>query len=333
MSRFTVERIPEHHDGADAYELRDSAAGSSARLVPARGINLLSFVGSVDECPVETILGPTPDQASASAFTFGNAILFPFPNRIRQSRFRWRGREYPLRPNWRGEHQIHGLITDHPWSLVRAAGTEAGALLHSRLVPTDDPVVAEQYPFPCRLDMIYTLCGGALRVDVTIENTGEGEMPFGFGMHPYFRMPLAAGGDRARCLVEVPAGRQWALDGDCLPTGEVVPVPPERDFRRLRAIGDLSLDDVYTDVAFAGDSTRCRLSDPAAEVELQVEFGRQFREIVVYAPPSRPTICFEPYTCPTDAANLEDRGVPAGVLTLAPGASWSAWVVIRVGRG
>ena len=49
-----------------------------------------------------------------------------------------------------------------------------------------------------------------------------------------------------------------------------------------------------------------------------MESDAQFRELVVYTPPGRDAICFEPYTCPTDAINLEARGIPAGVIVLAP---------------
>ena len=60
-----------------------------------------------------------------------------------------------------------------------------------------------------------------------------------------------------------------------------------------------------------------------------MEADAQFREWVVYTPPGRDTICFEPYTCPTDAVNLEARGVPAGVIVLAPQETFAASVRIK----
>jgi aldose 1-epimerase len=41
-------------------------------------------------------------------------------------------------------------------------------------------------------------------------------------------------------------------------------------------------------------------------------------------PPHREAVCLEPYTCTTDAANLQPRGIDAGWLTLEPGQRWSA---------
>jgi aldose 1-epimerase len=39
-------------------------------------------------------------------------------------------------------------------------------------------------------------------------------------------------------------------------------------------------------------------------------------------------LCIEPYTCATDALNLQARGVDAGLLTLPPGGRWSAGYTI-----
>jgi aldose 1-epimerase len=49
-----------------------------------------------------------------------------------------------------------------------------------------------------------------------------------------------------------------------------------------------------------------------------VESDAIFRELVVYTPPGRRSICFEPYTCPTDAPNLTARGLNVGLIELAP---------------
>ena len=44
-----------------------------------------------------------------------------------------------------------------------------------------------------------------------------------------------------------------------------------------------------------------------------------FRELVLYAPDSRPIVCFEPYTCVTNAFNLENQGIDSGLIRLKPG--------------
>jgi aldose 1-epimerase len=51
---------------------------------------------------------------------------------------------------------------------------------------------------------------------------------------------------------------------------------------------------------------------------------------VAFTPPHRQGLCLEPYTCTTDAVNLQQRGVDAGWLVLPPGATWSGVVEMVV---
>ena len=53
-----------------------------------------------------------------------------------------------------------------------------------------------------------------------------------------------------------------------------------------------------------------------------------FREVVVYTPPNRDAVCLEPYTCVTDAINLQSRGIDAGWRVLEPGAEFRTWIDI-----
>ena len=74
--------------------------------------------------------------------------------------------------------------------------------------------------------------------------------------------------------------------------------------------------------------SRCVIENGDTGHGMVLESDAQFRELVIYTPPGRDTICFEPYTCPTDAINLEARDIPAGVIVLAPDETFSASVRI-----
>ena len=55
-------------------------------------------------------------------------------------------------------------------------------------------------------------------------------------------------------------------------------------------------------------------------VRLDVLASKDFRDLVVFTPPHRHAVCLEPYTCITDAANLQAKGVDAG---------WRVWLPAR----
>jgi aldose 1-epimerase len=119
--------------------------------------------------------------------------------------------------------------------------------------------------------------------------------------------------------VTVPAAAYWELD-HLLPTGRVIPVSGDNDLREGKPFAGMKWDDVFTQIVVDERKhvSRCIIDDQTLALRTVVESDTVFREIVVYTPPERRAICFEPYTCPTDAPNLAERGLDAGLIVLPP---------------
>ena len=119
-----------------------------------------------------------------------------------------------------------------------------------------------------------------------------------------------------------PAGTKVVLRGalDGLSDDEVDRLQPENGADTLYT--RLALDDP------GAGTWSSRYLDPAAGAEVVVTADAAFREAILFAPSTRPVLCIEPYTCATDALNLQARGVDAGLLTLPPGGRWSAGYTI-----
>jgi aldose 1-epimerase len=118
---------------------------------------------------------------------------------------------------------------------------------------------------------------------------------------------------------------------DSLPTGNLIDLEGQYDLRQPRSTSDLVLDDIFTDlIADVDGVVRCRLIDQASQVETVVESNiAQFRHVVVYTPPApRQAICIEPNSSPTDAFNLQARGIDSDMIVLKPGEAASFEVVI-----
>ncbi|MHB1133744.1 MAG: aldose epimerase family protein [Chloroflexota bacterium] len=324
----TVERDPTF--GVPAYVLRDLVAGSRARVLPALGNSLTSFVVALPGREQEVMLRPLPEERLPRATHYGNPILFPFPNRVRKGVFTFQKHTYRLDPNTAEGHHNHGLVRDQAWQVAAAGPTARGAELRSRIVGERFGEVMRQFPFPFDLSITYTLRDNSLRLDAVVRNTGSRPLPMGFGIHPYFQLPLHAGGRPTDCRLQIPATRMWVLDADKIPTGRSEAVPPALDFRTPRRMSEAELDHVFADLVREDGVATCRLQDPQAGAEVLVRFGPEFPVLVVYAPADRPTICFEPYTCLTDAANLQAAGVEAGLQVLPAGGGWRGSVLFAV---
>lgn len=308
----------ESRGGGKVYTLHDDASGASASILPSYGFNLfdlrLPVAGQVR--PVIVSEPNWADQPKNPARN-GVPILFPYPNRVRDAAYQFQGKSYRL-PVGLAPNAIHGFALDAPWTVIEEKADESGASLTGRYqISWSTPKMLEHWPTDAILEVGYRLSGRTLTMSITVNNPTAGKLPYGFGIHPYFRLPLA-GGDPEKTQVILPASKEWVLE-QFLPTGERREVEARVDFRKGQPRKGLKLDDVLTGLAFENDRCVCRLVDknlPGAEFRLS--FDRNFRELVVYTPPREDdVISLEPYTQTTDAINLATKGVDGGLRTLA----------------
>lgn len=322
----------------DPITLQDPESASTARIAPGLGFNCFEFRAEVGGERLEVIAcDPAFAEAQSRAdpplsLAGGNGIpiLFPFPNRIRNGRYTWEGQEYQLSSSnvpFLGENAIHGFCLDRPWRLVDRGDHFAVGRFQLSL---DAPDRLDSWPADGLIEVRYELRAGCLRADVRIANPGEVPFPWGFGTHPYFRLPLAARSDPKHCLIEAPAAEQWEL-ADLLPTGNRIPVPPEKDLRDGAYFDILQLDDFYTGVDARRGVIEHLLMDEAAGLQVVQRCDAALRELVVFTPPDRKSVCLEPYTCATDAVNLHQRGIDAGWRILEPGEEFRTWIEVRPG--
>lgn len=255
----------------------------------------------------------------------GFPVLFPFPNRIRDGRFAWQGRPYELPLNDpAAKNAIHGFAAHRPWRVIDRGGNHEQAWLTGEFHGARDAAdAAHLWPCDYRLRLTYRLFNNKLRVEAVVDNPDRLALPFGLGYHPYFRV-APFGGPAAR--VSLLARGQWELK-ETLPTGNKRDIAPVHD----ACFADTTLDDLYTDLELEDDGMRvATLGSERGGPALRMTASRDFRELVAFTPPHREAICFEPYTCATDAINLQQRGIEAGLRVLAPGEQWSGWVELSL---
>ena len=311
----------EQDDGYPVYVLEDRAARAQAWVAPEVGLNLYRFsLDRGDESIAAIDPPPTIEDLRREPHHYGIPILFPFPGRIPQGRFRFQGRDYTLAELNAEGNAIHGFVSERPWRVIASGPSVEGAVLVGRFESPDFPALAGQYPSAFRLDLTYRLRAWTLTIEARAENIGHGPLPVGFGLHPYLRAPLHAEVSAGGCVIEVPATRRWELAGG-LPTGRLLPL--EEDLTQGVSLEGRIFDDVYTGLQLTDGASRCVLADTRARLRAVVEADRQFSQWVVYTPP-RPAVCFEPWTCLPNAIQLQQQGIDAGLIVLAPG-EWRCW--------
>jgi aldose 1-epimerase len=311
----------------ETITLHDETTGASAKILPARGFNCYSYQPLVAGEAVE-VLWTAPDFVSgqSKASHSGIPILFPFPGRLRGTKFSFGGETYSLEAGDGIGNAIHGFVIDRSW---RIADQTATRVVGEFQASVDEPALLDHWPADFRIAVAYELVGHAMTSDVRIENTGDGALPFGFGTHPYFRVPLGKRGGADNCLITVPAAQYWELE-HMLPTGRKLPATAAHALATGMRFADAKFDDVFTDLTFAAGRSRTTIEDRENRRALELTFDEQFRECVVYNPPHRQAICIEPYTCVPDAYALAETDVDTGLRVLPPGEVFSTRIDIRL---
>lgn len=107
-------------------------------------------------------------------------ILFPICGRLQDQKYRFQNTEYAM--------GIHGFARHLPF--VYEGGTNSEA----RFSLSANEETGAQYPFEFRLDMTYRLDGDTLHVEAEVRNLDSKTMPFAYGAHPGFNVPLEGRG-------------------------------------------------------------------------------------------------------------------------------------------
>lgn len=315
------------HD--QVVKLRDAQSGAEATILAGFGFNCVEYRAPVQGRMVDVLYADMSILEQKPSWG-GIPILFPFPNRIKGSRFSWKGREYVQAKGMRDDAgtAIHGFVLNRPWRVVDLSATHAVG--HFQL-SADAPDLVAQWPADFLLEVRYELHGTKLHSRITITNPSDAELPWGLGTHPYFRVPFgSATNGLTDILLQAPVTQAWELV-ECFPTGNRLPVSGPLDLREGQAVGSTVYDHVLTGTTPQNGKLLLTVTDPEAGLQVVQIADPAFREVVVFTPPHRKAVCLEPYTCVSDAVHLQQQGIDAGWQVLAPKGKWTASVDFVVG--
>lgn len=236
------------------------------------------------------------EQASAGR----GQVLLPWPNRVRDGRWRWRGHDLqlPLTEPARS-NASHGLVRWVPWQLTPYPPDEVRG--ETRLRPQPG------YPFSLDVSVTYTLGGEGLSVTTAATNVGADQAPYGHGMHPYL-LATDGGGLVDDWELTVPASTCLHVDERGLPTGSAPVAGTELDLREPRRLAGTALDTPVTDLARDADGTASvRLRDPASGHGIRLWVDESYPWLQLFTGDTlspaerRRAVAVEPMTCPPDA--------------------------------
>lgn len=314
---------------AEPFETKKTAAGHrdsvalrtgdlAVTVAPKAGCNVASLRYKDRE-----ILRQPPSAEEQAGFLYGVPLLYPTPNRVRNSTFTFVGRTYSFTPNNNG-HFLHGLVHSAPFTIVDRKDRDGVASATFELPFRAGDPWFERFPHEHVLRVAVDVFSNAVRWTYTVDNSkGEDAVPYGFGIHPWFLYQ----GSRAQTRLTVPA-THWMHAVDLLPTGQLAPLEGSPfDARHGRSLEGFVIDDVYFGMT---TDQPARIHFEQAGLAVTLKASPEFTHLVVYTP-EEPWFCVENQTCSTDAHNLYAKGFEkeSHLLIVPAGQSRSGWVEMR----
>jgi aldose 1-epimerase len=290
--------------------VRLSSPPFALEVCPVLGGSITRFRWQRDGKTALDLLRSAAESALSDGDIEGTACfpLTPFSNRLRKGRCAFRGRQIALPRNTAGPHVEHGHGWQRPWQVMEAGPDHATLRLDHQ---------ADAWPFPYEMHQRFCIEPDGLQIELNTRNTGKTEMPYGFGLHPYFPRTPA-------CTLTAAVTGIWETDAEVMPTRHVA-IPDTLDLR-----GGLRVDARVLDNVLTGWDGRAVIQWPEHRARLVLEAEGPLRYLVLYTPPGEDYFCAEPVSNCTDAFNLANDGrSDTGMLILEPDASVSARISLK----
>jgi len=251
------------------FEYSDSESGDRLRIVPERGGLISQW-----RCNGREILyfDQLRFQDELKSIRGGIPILFPICGDLP-------GNILPFANSDERLNQ-HGFARDQPWKLT-ISDDQKELFLTLR----DSAETLRKYPFLFSISINIKMLANTLELIIEIENNSEIEMPFSFGLHPYFSINNLS---------------ELSLSG-----------LPEKCLNQL----DMKECDIYSQIKtlsrgvdfLASPKGLLKLLDKTDGSKLHLHHYYPMDLSVVWTDPPRNMICIEPWTSPRRALLSGDR--------------------------
>jgi len=286
------------------FKLLNPLSGHSFSIVPAVGANVLDI-----QFGNQSILDghTTPEELAAGKWG-KSAILFPFPNRLDEGKYRWLGKDYqfPINNAATG-NAIHGFVRNEAFEVEYVFLAKNFASIRCYFDYVGD---LPYYPFPFSLEIEFSIHDtGKFEMQIEVENLHDAPIPFGFGWHPYFRLMEGANSHG----LQIPPCEKVTINKRMIPTGGR---SKYQEFQALTFVEDTMLDNCFQSNKNSG-SYQLMLEGNGRYLTMKAPVA-QFPFFQVFTPPHRESIALEPMTCNVNAFNNKQ-----GLVELAKDKKWN----------
>ena len=260
------------------WEYLDTHTGDRLRIVPERGGLITQW-----RCNGREVLYFDLErfQLEGKSIRGGIPVLFPICGDLPENLLSLPQGHFPMNQ--------HGFARDLPWQ-INNLNDENGVSLSFKA----NQKTKLTFPLLFTLEMQIRIEKNALSIKTFVRNCGEQNMPFSFGLHPYFLISSLDNID----IQGLPETCQNHLDMTMTDTNsQLEKLPQGVDFLTFSQ-GPVSMTDSHT----------------GARIEMHTQYPMDLA--VIWTDPPRKMVCVEPWTSPRRSLITTERR-----LVLEPGTS------------
>ena len=291
------------------YELQAALGGRRQRAV------VTEIAASLRALEIDGIALLQDYPAAAGPPSCAGWVLVPWPNRVADGKWTYDGvpQQLEITEPVNG-NALHGLLSG---AAYRVANRTADSIALAA-----DVAPAPGYPFELATAVHYQLAEDGLLVTHSLTNTGRRAAPVAVGAHPFLRLGAVPTED---LTLFINADTHIEVDERLNPTGATAAVRGTRhDFRAGQRVGDVALDDAWSDVCREPDGSSLHYLEAPDGSQVQLFMDASFGYVQAFTTRIFPTdgglvtaVAVEPMTAPADALNSGK-----GLRWLAPGETW-----------
>ena len=240
--------------------------------------------------------------------TYKSALLFPFPNRIKDGNYTFNNTDYQLDLNEpQLQNAIHGLVYNKHFKIVNKCTNSKEAKV-SLTYKSDGLLVG--YPFKFIFNIEYAIkMDGEITTSIEVINIDEKTLPFGIGWHPYF---ISQNLEKSSL--------SFNSDEHFICSERNIP----QKIEKFELPSSFTIKNKIFDDGFSLLKSKVKFFDSKYELNLHFENKRK-PFLQIYTPNHRKTIALEPMTCATDAFNNKN-----GLLQLSANENFKWEIILKV---
>ncbi len=271
---------------------------TAIKIVPEAGANVCSIRYKGTE-----LLKTPASLKDLPGFMYGVPVLYPMPNRVRDSVFTFGDHRYEFTPN-NDKNFLHGLVHSAAWEVAEQKNSpESAPEITCRLKFAPGTEQYKLFPHEHELRLTVQVLDDGVRWTYVVDNSkGKTRVPFGFALHPW----ILYQGPRSDTFLTIRATNLME-SVNLLPTGKLLDLTgSEYDVRQPKSLAGFFSDDVYFGMKESEPTT---IDFRGAKLKITLSASDDFTHLVLYTPKDQPWFCVENQTCSTDAHNLYAKGL------------------------